>query len=144
MRTLGGSNAILPSRHPLSHLISLSAWKRNLCPIRQKPSSPWSVWLNSFRSMSVPRTRYFPTPISSANAWLISSLDHSRLCTRRRAALTISLNPGRLNPFFPLFSQSLQFCIDRFGKINCRGSHFRCERGSPKAFPRTTDLRTCF
>ena len=59
-------------------------------------------WLNSFRSMSVSHTHYSPTPTSSANAWLISLLDHSRLCTRRRAALTVSLNPGRLNPFLPL------------------------------------------
>jgi hypothetical protein len=35
-----------------------------------------------------------PTPTSSANAWLISSLDHSRLCTRRSAARTVS--EGRL------------------------------------------------
>jgi hypothetical protein len=33
------------------------------------------------------------------NAWLISSLDHCRLCTRRSAARTVSLNPGRLKIF---------------------------------------------
>ena len=82
------------------------AWR---CLLGSSPSDS-SDERASARRLELPLQYYSPTPTSSANAWLISSLDHSRFCTRRSAARTVSLNPGRLNPFLPLLLARASNC----------------------------------
>lgn len=86
---------------------------------KPRPSMPYPV-LKAFLA-ALPLTNHLsliPTlssfPYSSEgseNACLISSGDQSRLMARRITALTVSLRPGRLNPFFPLLAASFSSSV---------------------------------